>query len=201
MHVSATSVYGHRPGQIINEDSPVSDTLEIGRIHAATDRAVLALPNSIVFRVPHLYGPDRERSLQRMFNGDFPVIGSGYNVMHHLHVEDFADAVVAAARGTYTVLLNVDDDGPEVYGDYCDFAAQLGGHPPLPRVDADAARLGALEPWLGPHFTQPELATEFVNFMISDTWFDNARAKAELDWTLTFPTFREGLTAIHKDQR
>ena len=114
VHVSATSVYGHRPGQIINEDSPVSDTLEIGRIHAATDRAVLARPNSIVFRVPHLYGPDRERSLQRMFNGDFPVIGSGYNVMHHLHVEDFADAVVAAARGTYTGLLNVVDDGPEV---------------------------------------------------------------------------------------
>lgn len=110
VHVSATSVYGHRPGECLNEDSDVSGAFEIGRIHASTDLEVLARRNSVVLRVPHLYGPNRERSLRRMFDGDFPVVGTGENVMHHLHIEDFANAVVAAAQSSYVGVLNVVDD-------------------------------------------------------------------------------------------
>ncbi|MBS1843585.1 MAG: NAD(P)-dependent oxidoreductase [Actinobacteria bacterium] len=140
----------------------------------------------IVLRYGWFYGPgtsmargsEQAEMIQRR---KFPVVADGGAVWSWIHVADAAAATVAAvergARGTY----NVVDDDPATVAEWLPaLAGELGAKPPR-RVPRFLGRLFAGE-------TGVVMMTELRGA-------SNAKAKRELDWRPSHPTWREGLAA------
>ncbi len=200
VHCSATSVYGDRPGEIVDESSERSPELEVGRIHArAEDRLLEAETKGVrpyVLRLPHIYGPGREQTVEWMAQGEFVVAGDGTNPMHHIYIEDLIEALVSAATAPRPEppIVNVVDDVAAPYGDYCDFIAESCGHEPLERVALEEAKAsGVFTEWLGPHMADDDVLEAFYRYMTSSVEIDNERMKEVLDLDLSHPSYREGL--------
>jgi len=138
----------------------------------------------IVLRYGGFYGPGTTftrggEHLELIRRRRFPVLGDGGGVWSFVHVEDAADATVAAVcrgrRGIYNV---VDDDPTPVAAWLPAAAGALGAKPPrrLPRS------LGRL------------LAGEVATVMMTEVrGASNAKAKRELEWTPGHPSWREGM--------
>jgi nucleoside-diphosphate-sugar epimerase len=111
-----------------------------------------------------------------------PTVGDGNGVWSFVHVEDAAAATVAALeRGKAGELYNICDDDPAPTREWVPaLCAAAGGKPPrhIPR-------------WVA------RLAGEHVVTMTCEIrGASNAKAKRELGWTPTWPSWREGFTAL-----
>ena len=139
----------------------------------------------IVLRYGALYGPgtslDGEGSeqVELIRKRKFPVVGDGRGVWSFVHVEDAADATVAAVERGQPGIYNIVDDEPAPVAEWLPaLAAALGAKPPrhVPR-------------WLG-----RLLAGEVATVMMTEVrGASNAKAKRELGWQLRHPSWREGL--------
>ena len=109
----------------------------------------------------------------------YPVIGAGEGVSSFIHVEDAAEATVAAVSASATGILNVVDDDP----------APL--HEWLP---ATASAVGARAPRHAPAWLARLVAGRFaVDFSERQRGVSNARAKEELGWAPAHPSWRGAL--------
>jgi nucleoside-diphosphate-sugar epimerase len=123
-------------------------------------------------------GPDGEH-VELIRKRGFPVVGGGGGVWSFIHIEDAAEATVAAiehgARGVY----NVVDDEPAPVAEWLPAIAEsVGAKPPrhVPR-------------WLG-----RLLAGEVATVMMTEVrGASNEKAKRELGWRPSHPSWREGL--------
>ncbi len=202
IHCSAISVWGSRPGESVDEDDPVFADQRVAQLHleaeSIVDEHVQRGVDAVVLRLPHIYGPGRERTINLMRDGRFVILGDGQNRMHHLHVEDFVEVLrnVALRDRLPSRLYAVVDDDDSTYGAYCDLVTALTGTIPLPLMSLSDALRGELANILGPHFKAREVVAEFWRFMTSDLRVRNDRMKSELGIRLRYPTFREGLPGV-----
>jgi 2-alkyl-3-oxoalkanoate reductase len=124
------------------------------------------------------YAPDGSIAAQ-VRKRQFPIVGKGQGMMSYVHLRDAAAATVAAldrGRGIY----NVVDDDPAPAREWLPVYAQaIGARRPL-RIPAWIARLVA-----GGMIARA--ATELRGA-------SNAKAKAELGWQPSIPSWREGFT-------
>jgi nucleoside-diphosphate-sugar epimerase len=127
-------------------------------------------PGSGLARDGELAGLVRKRQL--------PVVGDGAGLTSFVHLADAAAATVAAVERGEAGLYNVVDDEPAPAAEWIPALAEaLGARPPR-HVPAWLAR-----PLVGEHG---------LNMMTRARGSANAKAKAELGWTLQFPSWREG---------
>ena len=145
---SITFFYADGGDRWLDEDSavePVWDVLEsaldaereVARFSAAGGRGV-------ILRMARLYGPGRtsEELIGAVSARKLPIVGSGKNLVSHLHVDDAASALVAgldAPDGTY----NVGDDEPVRSRESLGGLASLLGAEPPRRIPRSVARIGA----------------------------------------------------------
>jgi nucleoside-diphosphate-sugar epimerase len=109
----------------------------------------------------------------------FPVVGDGGGVWSFVHIEDAADATVAAVERGRRGIYNIVDDEPAPVADW------------LPAV---AAGLGAGPPHHVPRWLGRLLAGEAGTVMMTDVrGASNAKAKRELGWQPGHPSWRDGL--------
>lgn len=160
---------------------PVKQTTQTVAAIQFVERAVLEAPlEGIVVRHGVLYGP----GCMAMF-GDvlrkrmFPVIGSGAGVVSLTHVDDAANATVAAlGRGRGGSIYNIVDDEPARSRDYIPALAEaLGAPPPL-----------SIPVWMG-RLLAGDAA---VMIMTEARGSSNAKAKRELGWQPIWPSWRDG---------
>jgi nucleoside-diphosphate-sugar epimerase len=142
--------------------------------------------DGIVLRYGGFYGPgtsmdpngEHARLIRRR---RFPVVGGGAGVWSFVHIVDAAQATAdAVGRGRPGIYNIVDDEPARV----CDWlpavAASLGGKPPR-RVPRLVGRL---------------LAGEVAAVMMTDVrGASNAKAKRELGWQPSHPTWRDGFAS------
>jgi nucleoside-diphosphate-sugar epimerase len=136
-----------------------------------------------VLRYGFFYGPGTHYANHGTTTDDvrrrrLPIVGRGTGVFSFVHVDDAADATVAAvergARGIY----NVTDDEPAAMREWVPaFARAAGAKPPL-RVPAWLARLVA--------------GRQAADFALELRGASNERAKRELGWRPAHPTWRTG---------
>jgi nucleoside-diphosphate-sugar epimerase len=151
------------------------------------ERAVIgaAWTEGIALRYGGLYGPatsldvDGGDITEAIRRGFFPIIGSGEGMFSFVHVEDAADATVAAiergARGVYHVV----DDEPAPVREW------------LPVV---AAALGAKQPRRMPRWLARLIAGETVVTMSTEArGASNERARRCLGWAPRHASWRESL--------
>ena len=151
------------------------------------EQAVTSAPwtTGIVLRYGGFYGPGTSLAadgehLQLIRGRKFPVVGDGGGVWSFTHIEDAAQATLAAIehgeRGIYQI---VDDDPAPVREWLPEIAAELGA--PAPRH---------VPRWLG-RLLAGEVA---VGMLTEIRGASNAKAKRELGWRPAHPTWRGQFT-------
>ena len=152
----------------------------------AMERQALAARGleAAVLRYGFLYGPGTYFASDGFLaeltrRRHYPVIGDGAGRFPFIHVDDAADATVAALeRGVFGVF-NVVDDRPTPVREWLPtFARRLGAAPPL-RIPKSVARVvaGAIP---------THWATELPGA-------SNAKAKDKLRWRPRYPSFEQGI--------
>jgi len=183
--------YARVGGPVKTEDDPldqqppkqVRTTLEaIKQLEAAVTGA-----GGIALRYGGFYGPGTGLApgaiqWEMVKQRKFPVIGDGGGIWSFIHIEDVATGTLAALeRGTPGRIYNITDDDPAPVREWLPFMAEAIGAPPPRHIPRWVGRL------LGEHM---------VVMMCDIRGASNERAKRELDWEPTWPTWREGFPAL-----
>jgi len=144
------------------------------------EQVVPAAPvEGIVLRYGNFYGPGASESLVELIRKRrMPVIGDGAGVWSWIHLDDAAAATVAALERGERGVYNITDDDPAAVNTWLPYLAQVVGAKPPLRVPA----------WLG----RPMAGAVTVRWMTQARGSSNQKAKRELDWQPTWPSWREG---------
>jgi nucleoside-diphosphate-sugar epimerase len=112
----------------------------------------------------------------------FPLVGDGGGTWSFVHIDDAASATVAALeRWMPGEVYNVVDDEPSPVREW------------LPAL---ASSIGARPPRHVPRWMARMLGEHVVAMMCEIRGASNAKARAALDWTPAWPTWREGFAAL-----
>ena len=137
--------------------------------------------DALVLRYGWFYGPGTQyaghgATATMIRARRYPVVGGGEGVSSFIHVDDAADATVAAVGSGATGVVNVVDDDPAPAREWLpEVARTLGAKPPR-RAPAFVARLAA--------------GRIAVAFSTKQRGASNARAKEALGWVPAHPTWR-----------
>jgi 2-alkyl-3-oxoalkanoate reductase len=177
-------------GPVKTEDDPLVD--DAGKEARQTlqalkhvEHAVTTAPGieGVVLRYGNFYGPGNALSRsgemgEMVRRAKFPVIGGGAGVWSWIHIDDAAEATVAAIDRGAPGIYNVVDDDPAPIAEWLPYLAeQLGGKKPM--------RLPA---WLA----RPLVGQFGLALMTSVRGSSNAKAKRELGWAPRYASWREG---------
>jgi nucleoside-diphosphate-sugar epimerase len=138
----------------------------------------------IVLRYGGFYGPgtslDRGgEHVEAIRDRKFPIVGDGAGVWSFLQIEDAAEATVAALERARPGIYNVVDDEPAPVSEW------------LPAV---ASALGAKPPRRVPRWLGRLLAGEAAVIMMTEIrGASNQKAKRELGWEPSHPSWRQGI--------
>ena len=177
-------------GPVKTEDDPLDPTPApaMRRSHDAIrhlEEAVMgaAWTEGIVLRYGGFYGPGTSfasgaESVELIRKRKFPVVGDGAGVWSFIHIEDAADATLAAighgSRGVY----NIVDDEPALVAEWLPAAATAVGARPPRHVPRWAGRL---------------LAGEAGAVMMTEMrGASNEKAKRDLGWQPRHASWRQG---------
>ena len=124
-------------------------------------------------------GPDGGEHVEMIRGRKFPIVGDGAGVWSFVHIEDAADATVAAVEHGRRGIYNVVDDEPAPVAEWLPAIARALGAKPPRRVPV----------WLG-----RLLAGEAATVMMTEVrGASNAKAKRELGWQPRHPTWRQAI--------
>ena len=179
VHVSSSSVYGQTDGGWVDETSPADPDEPSGQvIREAETLSRSKFPDTIILRFSGIYGPGRFLRRDKIEAGQ-PIVGDAEKWLNLIHVDDGAQAVVAALeRGQPGRTYNVCDDEPVRRRQFYEEMAKVLAAPP-PRFQPLAAGM-------------PSPPHEKGNRRIR-----NERMRSELGVKLLFPNYRDGLAAAH----
>jgi nucleoside-diphosphate-sugar epimerase len=140
---------------------------------------VVTASGGLALRYGSLYGPGSSEIFVRMIQRrQVPLVGDGGGVWSFLHVADAAAATVAAIRSGPAGIYNIVDDEPARVAEWLPVVARAAGARPPRHVPAWIGRLAAGEAG--------------VSMMTQIRGCSNAKAKAELGWQPSWPTWRDG---------
>jgi nucleoside-diphosphate-sugar epimerase len=187
---SIAFAYRNDGSTVKTEDDPLLDTAP-GPFAAGIvalremESAVLGADgiDGLVLRYGFFYGPGTQYGSDGSLTADvrrrrLPVVGRGSGVFSFIHVDDAADATVAAVERGAPGVYNITDDDPAPMRDWVPvFAEAAGAKRPL-RVPGWLARLVA-----------GKQATDFAMVLRGAS---NEKAKRELGWQPAHPSWRTG---------
>ncbi len=159
------------------------------RATASMEDMVLSTPGvqGVVLRYGFFYGPGTQYAPDGGMAAEirrrrFPIAGGGTGISSFVHIDDAADATVAALQGGAPGVYNVCDDEPVALADWLPVMAQLLHAKPPMRVPAWVARVAA-----GPHA---------VHFSTALRGNDNARFKQTFGWEPARRSWRDGFREV-----
>lgn len=178
IYISTTGVYAASERDEVDEESPCEPVTPGAAAHWEAERLLMAGPfadRAIILRMAGLYGEERIPRLDELRSGQ-PIGAASDGFVNLIHVDDAAAAVLAAERNASRPrIYNVSDGHPANRRAYLQEVARLIGTSPPAFVEPD----GAAPPARGS-------ASKRIS---------NRRMVVELNVTLRYPSFREGLAA------
>jgi nucleoside-diphosphate-sugar epimerase len=190
-YISQSIAFAYEPeGDWVKDESARTFVEPPGRFASSLDATLTSEREALnaegmdglVLRYGQFYGPgthfDRDGSIsQQIRSRRFPIVGKGSGVFSFIHVDDAADATVAAVDRGPPRIYNICDDDPAPMRDW------------LP-VFAEA--LGAPRPFRVPVFLARLLGGPGVAMITELRGASNAEAKRELGWRPAHPSWRQG---------
>ena len=190
--MSQSIAFAYRPdgARVKTEDDPLLDDapgpFASGvAARSARWRASCSAPRSIdglVLRYGFFYGPGTHYdaatapSPRTSGGGACPSSGRGTGVFSFIHVDDAADATVAAVERGAPGIYNVVDDEPAPMREWVPVLAEAAGAKPPRRVPVWLARLVA--------------GSQAADFALELRGASNEKAKRELGWEPAHPSWR-----------
>jgi nucleoside-diphosphate-sugar epimerase len=184
VYVSSSSVYGQTAGEWVDEASTCEPMQPGGQcclaaealvkeFFPATSETPARSPRASILRLSGIYGPGRLLSRIESLRAGEPLSGQGEAWLNLIHVEDAVSAVLACEqRGRHGETYLITDDRPIPREEYYRQLARLVSAQPPIFTDGQPAKRGS----------------GGLNKRCS-----NAKARTELDLTLTYPSINEGL--------
>lgn len=181
-YLSSTGVYGDSNGAWVDESAMVGVGRRTSRAEA--DLAWQALSADVrVFRLPGIYGPGRS-AFDRVREGKAHRIDLPDQVFSRVHVDDIVSAVIASF-GKSAGVFNVADDMPSSQNAVIELACDY---------------LGTVWPKLQ-MLEEAGLSPMARGFYAENRRISNGKAKRMLGWTPEFATYKQGLAALHAQNR
>jgi nucleoside-diphosphate-sugar epimerase len=139
--------------------------------------------DGIVLRYGFFYGPgtyyaDDGSTTEDVRRRRVPIVGKGTGVFSFIHVDDAADATVAAVERGEPGIYNVADDEPAPMSEWVPVFAQAAGAKAPRRVPVWLARLAA--------------GKQIAGFATELRGVSNQKAKLKLGWRPAHPSWRSG---------
>jgi nucleoside-diphosphate-sugar epimerase len=189
VYLSTVGVYGNYDGAWVDEASECRPSGERNHQRYAAERAwqdlgVRSGVSVTILRLAGIYGPGRN-ALENVRRNAAKRVAKPGQVFNRIHVADIAQAIDAAFECRSIGVFNVADDEPTPPGDPIVFAAQLLGVEPPQEIPFAQAR--------------PAMTELAVSFYADAKRVRNIKLKSVLGVTLRYPTYREGLSALHSD--
>ena len=186
VYLSTIGVYGDHKGEWVDETTKPAPVSERSRERLAAEQEWIALGRRAekavaILRLSGIYGPGQNVFTQ-LKSGRARRIDKAGQFFNRIHVADIAQAIDAAFARSANGVLNVTDDKPTAQGAPVAFAAELLGLEPPPQIPFAEAAKG-----------MTEMALSFYG---ESKRVRNDRLKRELNVTLRYPTFREGLRGL-----
>lgn len=183
--------YGdHGQRQLTEEDEfgvpDDSRTRDVVTAVGAGERQIFSTDgiDGVALRYGLLYGPGTMDLAKQLRRRMVPVPRDGGGVISWIYIEDAASAAVAALEwGRPNQAYNIVDDEPVTWGEFFTAAAGAFGAPRPLRVPS----------WLLRPMSYAHSA------MTTTIRASNRKARQELAWTPTVPTYREGLRMMAAD--
>jgi 2-alkyl-3-oxoalkanoate reductase len=164
------------------DPSPPKNTRESQLAMRHLENAVTAA-GGIALRYGAFYGAANDGLIDPVRKRWYPVVGDGGGLTSFIHLDDAAAATVLALEHEGPAIYNIVDDEPAPAREW------------LP-VYAEA--LGAKPPWHVPRWLAQLVGGEAAVVMGTEArGASNAKAKRELGWTLSYPTWRTGFAAAY----
>ena len=146
-------------------------------IHHVEERAVRA--GGAALRYGWLYGPGAtDDQVELLRKRQFPLVGNGAGHSSWVHLDDAAGATVLAVEQQARGVFNIVDDEPAPASEWLPYLAVCVGAKPPMRVPRWLARMLA--------------GDVVVTIMTEGRGFSNVKAKRELGWQLSYPSWRQG---------
>ena len=190
-YLSTTSVYGDKKGEWVTEDTELEPNLErsISRVAAENSWIKLGenlLIKTVIFRLAGIYGPGRSLVDRLMKDEDVYIVDKPAHLFNRIHVDDIVGAIeMAISSKSEAKIFNLSDDLPAKQLDVAKFAASL-----LKRKSPQTVSL------------ESDLVSEMArSFYKEEKKVSNTRLKDELGYKLNFPSYKEGLFAIHTNSK
>jgi 2-alkyl-3-oxoalkanoate reductase len=163
----------------LDENPPTRQRETLAAIRYLETAAREAPMESVVLRYGNFYGPGVTEAMFDVIRArKFPVVGDGGGIWPWIHLDDAASAAVAAlTRGSG--IYNIVDDDPTAMRDMLPALARIIGAKPPRRVPV----------WLA----RPLAGDVVVSMMTRVRGSSNAKAKRELGWQPSWPSWREGM--------
>ena len=186
LYLSTIGVYGDHAGGWVNEDTPPRPVSARSRERLEAENAWLRFGDGAgkavhILRLAGIYGPGRN-ALVAAADGTARRILKPGQVFNRIHVEDIARTLSACLSSQRPgEVWNVADDEPAPGPEVIEYAARLLGKSPPPAIAFENADLSAMA----------------RSFYGESKRASNRRLKQKLGVTLAFPTYREGLQALH----
>jgi nucleoside-diphosphate-sugar epimerase len=192
--VCQSIAFAYRPGgsRVKTEDDPLLENLPGpfgGGVRAMREMESMVLGaegiEGLVLRYGFFYGPGTQYApdgaqVEDMRRRRMPIVGKGTGMFSFIHLDDAADATVAAVERGAPGVYNITDDEPAELREWVPVAARAAGAPRPLRVPVWLARLVA--------------GKEAAAFATGLPGASNAKAKRELGWEPAHPSWRTGFT-------
>ena len=180
--------YAAEGGPVKTEDAPLdpSPPAMARETNAAMNHLdqVVTDAGGIALRYGGFYGAANDGLVKPVRKRQFPIIGDGAGVTSWIHLDDAAAATVLALESARAGIYNIVDDDPALMRDWLPALAQALGAKPPRHVPVWLARLIA--------------GKGMVMMAAGSRGASNAKAKRELGWTLTYPSWRQGFPAVYR---
>jgi nucleoside-diphosphate-sugar epimerase len=144
----------------------------------------------IVLRYGGFYGPGTNMApggelFEMIRNRRFPLIGDGGGIWSFIHITDAATATAAAVEHANRGIYNIVDDDPASVAEWLPYLTHM---------------LSGKKPRRMPRFVLRLVAGEGGVVMMTDArGASNAKAKRELDWRPTYPSWQQGFAAAERE--
>ena len=187
-YISGYGYFDHG-ATLLTEDTPFAPPSQgeferhVAAMRSTEDQTFAAAADGIegvVLRYANFYGPGAgiEAMVSMLRRRSFPIPRGGGGTVSWVYIEDAAAATVAALeRGRPGEVYNVADDEPVNWGTFANALAEAFNTP---------------KPFELPRWVFRTMPFTYV-LLTSTTQLSNAKAKRELGWTPSAPTYRDGI--------
>lgn len=185
-YFSTVGVYGDFGGAWVDESAPTRPVNARSKVRVAVEEQWRDYAQSrgvplLILRLAGIYGPGRS-AFDKLRDGTARRIVKPGQVFNRIHVDDIGRVTQLAAAQKLGGTFNLGDDEPAPPQDLVTYAAKLMGVPPPPDVPFEGASM-------------TEMARSFY---MDNKRVSNKAIKEALGIELLYPTYREGLDAIHR---